>query len=970
MSFAKPGTKPPKPVPIRGRGAARRKPSKEDEVSERERRYLEELGAIFKKKTMSEIPHDDDADAFALSSSPIDAGKEVDRNTAYLQREKDALDVLQRERSANSPVPKQRPMPPGAYPNATEEANHVVVDPAQIPGLGGGGHGERRHFASPNDGGIRAYPSWDDNVGGYTIPAGGVAKMAALSEEMDHLDAAEYERLAGAGGVETLAPDHAVHAAAVAHAHRPLAPSPGAFPGHLPENPDYFNDRRMKRTPGPVSFSVAGVDPVEFSRDPRAAAEARIRQEKRDRLRAELDEQVRLKKERERLIKEADDAREKAEVGRVSHYDRWGKRGGGGEPLVDDRGHLIAELKGVDIRSPANAQAAAAAASNAMNESLSPGRVAEIVGYPGGDQRAPMAGVPRRGVNPGAGEYSSPFRRAGGGPSSFYLGGEVNAGPNDLGKVTGAHHTAAELSMAEVKRLQLIKDLDEQVRIKKEQERIRALEEAIQEAKIERRIQETIEEERRVLALKEAQMAAMNGGEYDEHGDVGFTGDAAVTTVTTAGGGRVMNSPPAPPRPLTGTEPEPGMPGEDFGDFVGDVVLDDGLEDFEPPPPASDEAVTTVTTAGGSEAAAAGDDDTFIPASASPAPAPRPSKVIHSPPASVDPKPIANRQLDFGDVPGLEGHVPSRVVHSPPPGSPPPSPPRADRDLGSLRSSRQFDRDRNFEMDRYHHRSNRPTSAHTPQLRDMVAELEADKRRLQEELDGKRRQLHEAQWEAAHAARERDLAERERDLEAQLAAVRAQLAAAPRGAGGSRGSSRPVSAAPSLRASRDKPPVRLSAEGIREPVRVSMDDYDAPTVTIDRYNRPYAPASAADAGVTDLNALEEFVVSSKFVRADAPLGAVPGGGNVNVVAKGHTVRPSELARARKMGDVGAGAAAKTPPPQRAIGPNYTVPDRAPRVAGLQRRAVRGVRPKRDENEPVGKPVWGANRPKSRAIRWT
>ena len=585
-----------------------------------------------------EIPHDADADAFALSSSPIDAGKEVDRNTAYLQREKDALDVLQRERSANSPVPKSRPTPPGAYPNATEGANHVVVDPAQIPGLGGGGHGERRHFASPNDGGIRAYPSWDDNVGGYTIPAGGVAKMAALSEEMDHLDAAEYERLADA------------------HARRPLAPSPGAFPGHLPENPDYFNDRNRRRTPGPVSFSVAGVDPVEFSRDPRAAAEARIRQEKRDRLRAELDEQVRLKKERERLIKEADDAREKAEVGRASHYDRWGKRGGGGEPLVDDRGHLIAELKGVDIRSPANAQAAASA--NAMNESLSPGRVAEIVGYPGGDDRAPMAGVPRRGVNPGAGEYSSPFRRAGGGPSSFYLGGEVNAGP-DRGKVTGAHHTPAELSMAEVKRLQLIKDLDEQVRIKKEQERIRALEEAIQEAKIERRIQETIEEERRVLALKEAQMAAMNGGEYDEHGDVGFPGDAAaVTTVTTAGGGRVMNSPPAPPRPLTGTEPEPGMPGEDFGDFGdfgdGDVVLDDGLEDFEPPPPPSDalepEAVTTVTTAGvtheSSEAAAGGDDDAFIPASASPAPAPRPSKVIHSPPRpSVSQSPIASWTL-------------------------------------------------------------------------------------------------------------------------------------------------------------------------------------------------------------------------------------------------------------------------------------------------------------------------------------
>ena len=87
---------------------------------------------------------------------------------------------------------------------------------------------------------------------------------------------------------------------------------------------------------------------------------------------------------------------------------------------MDDRGHLIAELKGVDIRSPANAQAAASA--NAMNESLSPGRVAEIVGYPGGDDRAPMAGVPRRGVNPGAGECSSPLRRAGGGPSSFTSG--------------------------------------------------------------------------------------------------------------------------------------------------------------------------------------------------------------------------------------------------------------------------------------------------------------------------------------------------------------------------------------------------------------------------------------------------------------------------------------------------------------------------------------------------------------------
>lgn len=104
---------------------------------------------------------------------------------------------------------------------------------------------------------------------------------------------------------------------------------------------------------------------------------------------------------------------------------------------------------------------------------------------------------------------------------------------------------------------------------------------------------------------------------------------------------------------------------------------------------------------------------------------------------------------------------------------------------------------------------------------------------------------------------------------------------------------------------------------------------------------------------------------SKFVRADAPLGVVPGGGNV--VAKGNTVRPSELARARKKG---ASVVSVASPPMRALGPNYTVPDKAPRVAGLQRRPVRDVRPKRDENEPVDRPVWGANRPKSRAIRWT
>mgnify|MGYP006225701567 CR=1 FL=1 len=71
-----------------------------------------------------------------------------------------------------------------------------------------------------------------------------------------------------------------------------------------------------------------------------------------------------------------------------------------------------------------------------------------------------------------------------------------------------------------------------------------------------------------------------------------------------------------------------------------------------------------------------------------------------------------------------------------------------------------------------------------------------------------------------------------------------------------------------------------------------------------------------------MDLLEEFVVDSKFVRADAPLGVVPGGGNV--VAKGNTVRPSELARARKKG---ASVVQIASPPMRALGPNYTVPIR-------------------------------------------
>ena len=333
----------------------------------------------------------------------------------------------------------------------------------------------------------------------------------------------------------------------------------------------------------------------------------------------------------------------------------------------------------------------------------------------------------------------------------------------------------------------------------------------------------------------------MNGGEYDEHGDVGFTGDAAVTTVTTAGGGRVMNSPPAPPRPLTGTEPEPGMPGEDFGDFVGDVVLDDGLEDFEPPPPASDalgpEAVTTVTTAGvtreSSEAAAAGDDDTFIPASASPAPAPRPVQVIHSPPASVDPKPIANRQLDFWRRSGPRGHVPSRVVHSPPRARPRPrrpgpatSGPCAPRGSLTGTGTLRWTGITTVPIDR-RRRTRRNFATWLPSWR-----LTRGGSRRNSTASGgsctRRSGRRHTPRGSAH------LAERERNLEAQLAAVRAQLAAAPSRRGGSRGSAAP--SAPRRRSARQGQTPGAPLRGGHS--RRARARLDGRLRCADRYDRP------------------------------------------------------------------------------------------------------------------------------------
>ena len=117
------------------------------------------------------------------------------------------------------------------------------------------------------------------------------------------------------------------------------------------------------------------------------------------------------------------------------------RRGGGGAPLRDAGGNLVADLRGVDIHAPNQNQN--------VHHQHSPGRWQQQQQQGGGanDHHDPgvnvyhasqqgagvdIPGMPRRGVNAGQGDYSSPLRRAGGGPSSFRLGGGDPVGVGDF----------------------------------------------------------------------------------------------------------------------------------------------------------------------------------------------------------------------------------------------------------------------------------------------------------------------------------------------------------------------------------------------------------------------------------------------------------------------------------------------------------------------------------------------------------
>ena len=427
----------------------------------------------------------------------------MDRNTEHLHRERAARDEALLERATRAPRGTEPPRSPGAYPNAADDHHHVVLTHAQVPGLGA---------SSPDDGGLRKYPSWDDNIGDPDAIAGpglappgmataATARAGALDElaaEDAYAAALEEEAARRAIDDELEGAYHAAETASPGMMARVAAPEdfprPGAFPGHLP---DAGRDGpRLARRPPRKSFAMSGADPVEYAFDPRAAAEAAAAEAKRSAFRAELDEQMRVKREMDDARRSGNRPRRRAPEG--------GTSGGGPKALAAEE-----------------------------NTYYDPGWGADLVamGRAGvGDHvihRDVMHGVPRRGVTSIDDDYASPQRRAGGGPSSFYLGGDAfsdaslaRGGDGVSFDPLRASPGANQMSQAELARRQLVADLDEQVRQKREEKRLRELREELEDAKVERRIQEVIEQERREREMKE-RLLIEEGGAKGGDGNVG-----------------------------------------------------------------------------------------------------------------------------------------------------------------------------------------------------------------------------------------------------------------------------------------------------------------------------------------------------------------------------------------------------------------------------------------------------------------
>ena len=499
----------------------------------------------------------------------------------------------------------------GAYPGAGprdsfESSNHrVVVDAARVPGLTGGATHQTDAgppIGSPDDGGVRRYPSRGDvadDIGDY----GRETRAHGFDDETTRAREPGrpfMEEPSSAYAAETASP---LRRAADAPSAR-RAPV-GAFPGHqvFPEDADVRDAFAMPRGATKKSFAVTGVDPIDAHFDPRAAREAALAEAERARFRAQLDEQVALKK--------------RAEAERKRLETLAPAFGFGADP---------------DDRDPDPDRGNARRSGDARSRRLDHSRLAS-------SPRETMRGVPRRGVSPGNGDYSSPLARAGGGPSSFYLGGgdppRGGAAAADgafarFSDGAGAFADARASDAAEARRRQLVADLDAQVRAKREQKRLRELREALEDAKIERRIQEVVEQERLEREMKERLL--------DRSGDA-------------PGEYRVANSPRA-------SVADPGLAAGTKGAPPLDPVSDPRDSASAPDARADASALETVSSPAPRALPAEDDASALTPRrqlQRSPElGARRPSR---APKASRDAEVAAARALDYADAPGLEAHA-------------------------------------------------------------------------------------------------------------------------------------------------------------------------------------------------------------------------------------------------------------------------------------------------------------------------
>ena len=753
---------------------------------------------------------------------------------------------------------------PGASPRDSFESphHHVVVDAAQVPGLTDGAKLQTRAepgppAGSPDDGGVRRYPSWDDVADDIGDHGRDGFDVTTRRQSLDPDPSLAY-------AAETASPPRRFPENSARR-------TAGAFPGHEAfPGADLGADLLLRPPRSRKSFAAGGVDPIDMRFDARAVREAALEEAKRAQFRAALDEQVAFKK--------------RAEAERKRR-----------ESL---------EASGVDPdREPAAHRSGDARVDRANSHS----HHSHLASPP----RETMRGVPRRGVNPGNGDYSSPAARAGGGPSSFFLGGgdpyrgggAADGAPARFADGGGAFVDARASNAAEARRRQLVADLDAQVRAKREQKRLRELREELEDAKIERRIQEVIEQERLEREMKERLLErpedASAPGEYrvtnSPRASVADLASVADREVADAPRGRTEGA-------EEGSEPEPRRASPRRETYEGAEIVhaedDDAPNAYDSSAP---EPIEAPIEAAPIEAAAKSTANRALPADDDASAltpqrqlqrspelgARRPARVDKSGSPRDDVSVAAARALEYADAPSL---IPPRDVYEA--STFPASSPASNSKKAGARAA-------------------------TP--------LDAKIEKLQMELERRDVDLESARDEARRLERERDLAERERDLEHQLHKIRTEMAA-----GGALGTAA----------------TRAAAAGFFVE------------------NAPSSDARGRSFVGTDV---ASFVVRSGFVRADAPIGvsesqAMHGGDFNALVPEGYTVRPDEA----RGGDKKASAAPRVAGLQRRAA-------RAAAAERGGGKGASGRRAASKENDPgkenPRRPVWGANRaPNDRATR--